>query len=340
MLRRLELCLFLAVLAIGPLGCGGGTMVKEDVAVSSPAEPATCILTEEIRTIPGPKRTVAVGNFDAIGSFKARYGDMDIGGGLAAMTMTALVESERFIVLERTNINQILAEQEFKLQKLSKGVAAPDAGKLTGVQLILYGAVTEFGEADKGGGFSFGIGGLGGSGATKLGASPQWSKGYVTIDVRVVDATTGQIIKNFTTTERVSSRSWSMSAGINQISVGNNYFVKTPLGQAARRCITNVVDEFAQITASQPWQGRIVEANRGEVFINAGENADIHKGDVFKVMRITKTFTDPVTGQTIGQQKVELGRIEVNDVQSKMSTATYVPLAVDPPQRGDLVMLP
>ena len=79
------------------------------------------------------------------------------------------------------------------------------------------------------------------------------------MDIRVVDSTTGQIIKNFKVREKVSSRSWNLSAGINQISVGNNHFVKTPLGDAARRCITKVVEKFARITAKRPWSGKVVD---------------------------------------------------------------------------------
>ncbi len=339
MARQIKWCLFVIMLVVIPLGCGDDVRTEKAVKVSGPPEPAKDVLTAKIRSIPGPKRTVAVGNFNAIGSFKARYGDMDIGGGLGAMTITALVESDCFIVLERANISQVLAEQEMKAQGLTKGSAAPDVGKLTGVQLLLYGSVTEFGESDKGGGFSFGFSAISGVRSTKIGVSPQWSKGSVAMDIRVVDATTGQIIKNFKVSERVSSRGWSLSAGVDQISIGNNFFAKTPLGQAARRCITKVVGKFADIAASRPWEGRIVEVEEGTVFINAGESAGIQKGDVFKVMRVTKTFTDPDTGQTIGQKKKELGRIEVNEVQSKMSTATYVPLAVDAPRRGDLVVI-
>ena len=340
MARKMTWCLFIVLMVAFPLGCEESERTEKTVQVSGSPEPAADILTSKIRSIPGPKRTVAVGDFNAIGSFKALYGDMDIGGGLGAMTTTALVESDCFIVLERANINQVLAEQEMKAQGLTKGSAAPDLGKLTGAQLLLYGSVTEFGEADKGGGLSFGFSCFSGAKSTKVGVSPQWSKGSIAMDIRVVDATTGRIIKNFKVSEKVSSEGWSLQAGMDQISVGNNFFTNTPLGQAARRCITKVVDKFASISASRPWEGRVVEVEDGVVFINAGEIAGVKKGDCFKIMRVTKTFADPETGLIIGQKKKELGRIEVNEVQSKMSTATYVPLATETPARGDFVVIP
>ncbi|MHC4872258.1 MAG: CsgG/HfaB family protein [Planctomycetota bacterium] len=334
--------LLFAVILVLNTQCSGADSKTADKSDkdSEKTEPAKNILTKKISEIPGPKRTVSVGNFTAIGSFKAQYGDMDIGGGLGAMMTTALVESDRFIVLERANINQVLAEQEMKAQGLSKGTAAPDTGKITGSQLLIYGSVTEFGSSNRGGGFSFGFRGFGGRNAPSIGASPQWKKGAVTMDIRVVDSTTGQIIKNFKAREKVSSRSWSLSAGINQISVGNNHFVKTPLGDAARRCITKVVEKFARITAKRPWSGMVVDVEGGTVYINAGSVSGIKKGDTFKIMRITKTFTDPRTGQVIGQKKKELGRVAVTEVMEKLSTADYVPLAEEKPKRGDLILQP
>ncbi|MBN1258015.1 MAG: hypothetical protein JXA52_09965, partial [Planctomycetes bacterium] len=219
--------------------------------------------------------------------------------------------------------------------------AAPEMGGLTGVQMMLYGSVTEFGEGERGGGFSIGMSGFGGGNrASSFGASPQWTKGSIAMDIRIVDTTTGQVIKTFKVRERVSSRGFSASFGMDQVNVGNNFFAQTPLGQAARRCITKAIDKFAEIAAKRPWQGRIVEVDGGTVYINAGSTSGIEVGNVFKVERVTKTFTDPETGQVIGQKKEELGRIEVTEVMDKMSTATYIPLAAEVPQRNDIVLEP
>ena len=79
---------------------------------ATPAEPPAPVLTGSVPEVTGPKRTVAVGKFDSIGAFNNKYGNWDIGGGLAAMMTTALVESGRFIVVERAQLQQVLAEQE------------------------------------------------------------------------------------------------------------------------------------------------------------------------------------------------------------------------------------
>jgi len=93
-------------------------------------------LTPQLPPPTGPKRTVAVGKFDAIGAFTAKYGEWDIGGGLAAMLTTALVESGRFVVIERANLSQILGEQELKAGGLANPETGPKLGQLTGVQFL------------------------------------------------------------------------------------------------------------------------------------------------------------------------------------------------------------
>ena len=87
-------------------------LAQSSSGAATPAEPPAPVLTGAVPEVTGPKRTVAVGKFDSIGAFNNKYGNWDIGGGLAAMMTTALVESGRFIVVERAQLQQVLAEQE------------------------------------------------------------------------------------------------------------------------------------------------------------------------------------------------------------------------------------
>ena len=75
-------------------------------------EDETRILTKEVRTIPGPKRTIAVMRFGSAGAFDQVYGNWDVGAGMEAMLTTALIETGQFIVVERANLTDVLSEQE------------------------------------------------------------------------------------------------------------------------------------------------------------------------------------------------------------------------------------
>ena len=303
-------------------------------------EKQVAVLVGEVPEIAGPKRIVAVGKFDAIGSFKAQYGDYDIGGGLAAMLTTALVESDRFIVLERANLNQVIVEQQYKAQGFAAGNSGPELGKLIGAQLFIYGSVTEFGASDSGGGFNIGFGGFGGSkNPSNISAGPQWTKGKVAMDIRVVDASTSEVVESFKVSEKVGSKSFSVSGGSGPITIGNQQFMQTPLGEAARKAISAAVRRFAKTAQNVPWAGKVADYDSGNVVINAGQKAGIALGDSFTLYRITKKLQDPDTGKTIGVRKLELGRVKISKVESEMAEGPFLAAAAETPKTGDLVVL-
>ena len=297
------------------------------------------ILMGEIPMVSGPKRTVAVGKFDSIGSFSAKYGSWDIGGGLGAMLATALFESERFIVVERANIQQVLSEQELKGAGVTNPATGPSTGKLIGVQLLVYGAVTEFGTDDKGGGFSIGGSG-GGLGNLLSGAlSQQSTSGKVAIDIRLVDTTSGQITETHRLAEAIESSGIDLSLGIKGISFGGNQFQKTPIGEASRRVITRAVRKIALEAEKTGWTGQVVDFDGKELFINAGQRAGIKRGDKFMIERLVKKMTDPTTQEVLFIRKKALGIVEITGVEQKVSFGAFQPLEPATPKRGDFVAI-
>lgn len=292
-------------------------------------------MPQPLPPLAGPKRTVAVGKFDAIGAFTAKYGEWDIGGGLAAMLTTALAESGRFVVIERANLAQILGEQELKAGGLANPETGPKLGRLTGVQLLIYGSVTEFGHDEKGGGFSFGFSGS----RIPLGLSQQSTKGTVGMDIRVVDTTTGVVLETHRVRESIASEGWDVSAGYKGMSFGTNQFEKTPLGQASRVAITRAVEFVAVQAEKTPWVGHVVEYDGKRVFINAGARSGMKVGDQFMIERAGKMLTDPSTGEVLSVRKEEIGVLRLTKVEEKIASGTFSALSSKPPQRGDFAQL-
>ena len=310
------------------------------VALGQPlwAEEQIPVLTDQVPEIEGPKRVVSVGKFDAIGAFEQQYGDWDVGGGVSAMMTTALVESGRFIVLERANVNQVLAEQQMKGQKVVSSTSGPELGRMAGTNLLIYGSVTEFGTEDKGGGMSLGF--SGGSLGNMLGAALSRNKtsGKVAMDIRLVDTTTSEVVEVYQVSEAIDNSAWDISLGYEGVSLGTNQFLKTPLGEATRKCITNAVQQIAARTNELPWTGRVVDFDAGEVYINAGASSGLRQNDRFMVERILKRLTDPTTGEVLLLKKKQLGFVTLSTVTEKLSYGGFTPLDVDEPQRGDLVI--
>ncbi len=329
--RRLRLYTFVAAVHGGVLllcisGCASAPPASADMrtnaTASAPGPADEKILVEAIKPLSGPKRVVAVGKFDCIGSFRQNFGDWDIGGGISAMLTTALSESEQFIVVERSYLSQVLSEQELKNQRAVLETTGPQLGQLTGVQLLIYGAITEFGAENSGGGFSIGIAGL--PAGLKAGLGPQFTKGKVAMDIRVVDTTTGQIVATYKVAEKLRGTSWDLSFGKDNISMGNNFFKKTPLGEACRRAITQAVVQFAANAEKRPWQGRIVDVEGSDYSINAGTRAGIKQGDRFQVFRTAKVIKDPDTGQVLSRKEQPIGTIEILKVEDSLASGLFM----------------
>ena len=103
----------------------------------------------------GPKARIAVSQFkDKTGK---GWWTGAIGDGMADMLSTALFHSNRYIVLERQQVGDVLREQDLGAAgRIKKGTEAP-IGEIEGAELLITGAVTEFEGAASGGG-----GGIGG----------------------------------------------------------------------------------------------------------------------------------------------------------------------------------
>jgi curli biogenesis system outer membrane secretion channel CsgG len=279
----------------------------------------------------GPKKRVAVAKFDAAGSFVSQYGAWDIGGGLAAQLTTALVESGRFIVVERAELASVLREQEMGLQKIAARETAAQAGRVTGAQVLVRGSVTEFDQKTAGDGFRIGLG----RASRGAGIGVQSSEGIVGMDIRLIDTTTGQVLQSHRVQEKISASGVAADINIRQLTFGGDSFNKTELGQATRQAIEKAVALIVRSIEPVPWTGRVVDVSGSDVYVNAGAAENIRPGQRMKVSSIVRELTDPSSGELLGIEEQPLGMIEVTSVQPKFSVARMP----EPFQakRGDLV---
>jgi curli biogenesis system outer membrane secretion channel CsgG len=300
------------------------------------AEPALSdtLLSGPIPAVDGPKRTVAVAPFGVTSQFAAEYGFTDVGGGMAAMLATALVESNEFLVVERAQLSTVLAEQELGVNAMTTAESGVQPGQLLGAQLLIVGEVTEFSDAAKGRGFGLGFS----MGQKQLGLSPQSKTGTVGLDVRVIDTANGRIVAAFRVREEVKSRSIAINVGYKGRSAGLSDFLRTPIGQAARNAINQVVQQFAAAASGQPWSGSVVEVEGGSLVINAGAEAGVRIGDRFVIRRVARLLTDPASGRVLGRRTEIMGFATVEEVGDALAYARFTPVFGSTAARGDLVI--
>jgi curli biogenesis system outer membrane secretion channel CsgG len=163
-----------------------------------------------------------------------------IGEGLAEILTSELSKTGQFIVVERQAVGDIVKEQELGMSGLVRQGTAAQTGQMLGAQIVVRGAVTEFEERASGGGVgvqsrSFGIEG---------GAS----NAQVALDIRLIDASTGQIIASHNAVKTASSAGGSFGARSGSVTFGGDIFFRTPLGQATRAALQDAL-QFIMVTS-------------------------------------------------------------------------------------------
>ncbi|GAB4191365.1 MAG: hypothetical protein Tsb002_19940 [Wenzhouxiangellaceae bacterium] len=138
----------------------------------------------------GPQARIAVARFTNKSADSRNWYNPQIGDGMADMLTTALVNTGRFIVLERQAIDDVLSEQDLGASGRVSADTAAAIGEIEGAEILVVAAVTEF--DDNSGGTRGGLGGIGGG---ILGAIAGGSRSaHMAIDLRLVDARTSRVL--------------------------------------------------------------------------------------------------------------------------------------------------
>lgn len=264
------------------------------------------------------KPRVAVTAFE--NKVKTPWGDPSwrIGEGLAEMLTSELARTGRFIVLERQGLSDVVGEQALGQSGLVRRESAAASGQLLGAQLIVRGAVTEFAERTSGGGIGVQM--------PDVAVQGQIENAHVAIDLRLIDATTGQVLASQSVAKRVPARGAAIGARSGNVLFGGDLFMQAPIGQASRAAIADAVQFVAAravaVGPTGPPSFAIVKVEGSAAFINAGSNANVRVGDVFQVYTRGEALTDPDSGLKLGAAERLVGSVQISEVQEQFSIGT------------------
>lgn len=278
----------------------GATLAVAGLATPAMAGPQTRAAYDGLR------KTIAVDLFQATEAL----GGSVTAEGMTAMLTQALVEDGRFLVVEGGG-----------------GGIAPSA--------IVRGVVTKYEPAAGGGGMSISGGPLGGLLGGRAGTRTQTA--VLEIALRLVDASTGQVVSTSSAEGRASSR--TSEAGLVDNwgggRLGGEIFRATPIGQAGQDAIVRAVDQIAGGMRRVEWSALVVDATEGGVYVNAGTDRNVQPGLTLSVWRPGRTLTDPGTGEVLDVEMARVGRVRVETVRDRLSIASVVD--GEPPMRGDVL---
>ncbi len=279
----------------------------------------------------GGKKRVAVFSFqDKTEQHWGWWHGKGVGDGMADMLATTLVKSGRYRVMERDKINSLLQEQNLGAAGVVTQESAAKAGKMLGVELAVIGAVTEFGYKQRS------TGGL--LKRTGIGAAIGQYTAVIGVDVRIVNTTSGEILK----AENVRKQKTATSVGLatNSTSFGSEaQFDQSLVGKVTREAIEDIVKVLDAQGGGGAWEAKVVMASEGKVIINSGAEAGVKAGDHFTIYRMGEEMKDPDTGESLGAEETKVGEIEVvdNNFGGKGKASSCKVVSGSGFQKGDVV---
>jgi curli biogenesis system outer membrane secretion channel CsgG len=287
----------------------------------------------------GRKRRVAILDFDYAtvhSGVAAIFGqDIDIGKGITDLLVTRLVKDGTYSVIERKALDKILAEQNFSNSDRANPASAAKLGKLLGVDAIIVGSITQFGNDTKNTKVGGAGGGLGGFGLG--GFSHKKSKAIVQIDARVVNIDTAEILVASEGKGESSRESTSMTGGGSNwhgfgaggVDFGNSDFQNTIIGEAVKAAVdqmtTGLISDAGKVEARTIIVEGMVAAIDGKtIVLNIGSKTGIKVGDKLSVERVSREIKDPSTGKVIRRLSSQIGTIEITDVDDISAVGNLV----------------
>ncbi len=290
-------------------GCAAQTSVKMKQDVSAN-------VTEKTESkYTGPRRRVGVVDFEN----KTAYGQGRLGQAASDILLTELVKTGKFIVVEREKMAKLMDEQKLGLTGAVDSNTAAQLGKVLGLNAIVTGAISNFGTRT--------------TGSDYLVTQSKRQEATCTVDIRVVDAETGQILLA------------DSGKGVSKVSSGGflgmgtqGGYAESIEGDALRAAISQLIENITSQINKKPWSCRIPQVSPGKIYLSAGTESGLEVGQKLKVFSQGAEIKDPDSGIVLGREEEEIGQVEVaSHAGEKLSLAKLV--KGRSPQKGDLCRL-
>ncbi|MGF2733732.1 CsgG/HfaB family protein [Marinobacter sp. DUT-1] len=220
------------------------------------------------------KRKIAVGRI----SNETNYGrsllrsnaEDQLGSKVTDMFLQALANSESYLVFERPDIELLSKEAELSGQEVS----------IVGVDTLVIGSLTQFGRAT--------------TGERGFLSSSKKQEATATVDLRLVDVTTGRVFASVTgsgssSTEQARTMGFGSAAG----------YDGSLNDQAIAAAVTAAVDKMTGLFLEKPWTADVLAQEGDLIYISGGQSQGVDKGMVFAVETQGKKVKSQTTGTVI-----------------------------------------
>lgn len=240
----------------------------------------------------------------------------DLGGQVADALITELIKLRRYDIVERVQLEKVIAEKKLSLSDLNDTAKASEAARIIGANLILTGSITEAATSSSGTGIVV--------------FRKNQMLGRVVLDARLIDIATTRAVWATTTegTELIESREFMSIGGSRTAGLG------MLLGKAARKAvnglITEIVPVLSQSTVSPtapihlPLEADATLRN-GKLYLGVGTQGGVNVDDNFEIIALGEPIK---IGERTIREQVVVGVARVEQALGEYSVAVQVSGAI------------
>lgn len=224
-------------------------------------------------TVPyhGIKKRIAVFDFENLSG----QGNNKLGSAVSDMLITQLARSNRFILIERSRIEQVLSEQALGQSGAITEETAPQVAQLLGVESLVLGRINKASQETGSHKFE--------DDKDKWNFKVKATIGVAHISYKMINATTGEILAsdNFTTTEFKPGFGFRSK----DVDFENMHdFDQTVLGKAVRKTVDKIALNILKHASRIEWIGKVVQCQSDTlVYFTPGRGSGVQINQVFDI---------------------------------------------------------
>lgn len=250
------------------------------------------------------KRKVAIARFSnettyAKGAFYDKAND-PVGKQAVDILSTKLASSNKFILLERQDMDKVLEEMK---------IAGSEGFQKVGADYLIVGSITEFGRKN--------VGDVNAFSRTKT------QTVQAGVSIRLIDVSTGQIIYS----EEAKGEAETLNKTVMGFGERTDYDA-TLSDKAISAAISKLVENIINNCMDRPWKSYFLSYDENGIIISGGKSQGLKVGDVYDVFQKGKSVKNPQTGMLIELPGKLVGKIKIDftggeNPQSEFSMSSF-----------------
>ncbi|MGF1496066.1 MAG: CsgG/HfaB family protein [Elainellaceae cyanobacterium] len=266
---------------------------------------------------------IAVLDFDytpTIGSYLSAF--PGFAEGVSVVLVDRLVNGGNYSVIERSQIEAVLQEQNLGQSGRVDASTAAQIGRILGVDAVIIGSITKFNYDVSDRGINvFGVG-----------TRREIIEAEVQLNVRMVNTSTAEIMRTAegVGTAEDTASSVRVTGVFGQDSDPEN--VQQVLSQATDLAIAEVVDslngaaaDMADLPPTLPTETAVIaDVSGSTLIVNRGTANGYRSGMCLSVERLVREVLDPETQEVIHQVTETAGQIQLTDVSDRSSVGQII----------------